>query len=246
MKRTFLFLFMTLLVFGRPVSAQEAGTLTDQEKAEGFELIFNGKDLADWEGDEKLWSVENGEIVGRTGAEGPTKLTYNSFLIWKGKPVENFVLRFDIKLTPKGNSGVQYRSWRVDDPEKPFRVQGYQADFDGSHVHSGILYGEGYRGILCHRGMESVVKDDHKAHPVRTFAQSDDLKKEIKVDQWNSYEVTAREFTFTNRINGHVMSICTDEDKEVRRSSGIIAIQAHIGPPMEVRVKNIRLKRVGE
>ena len=28
--------------------------------------FFNGKDLTGWDGDPKLWSVENGEIVGKS------------------------------------------------------------------------------------------------------------------------------------------------------------------------------------
>ena len=34
-----------------------------EENAKDF---FNGKDLTGWDGDPKLWSVENGEIVGKT------------------------------------------------------------------------------------------------------------------------------------------------------------------------------------
>lgn len=226
--------------FGLSAAAQ----ISEAEKDDGFVSIFNGKDLSEWEGNPSLWRVEDGSIVGQTGDEGPTKLTYNTFLIWKGEPVENFVLRFDIKLTPKGNSGVQYRSWVVDDKERPFRVNGYQADFDGSHAHSGILYGEGFGGILCNRGLETVVEANRKVREVRRFAESADLKKEFKVDDWNSYEITARDFTFTNKINGHVTSICKDEDEKTRKSSGVIAIQAHVGPPMKVELKNLRLKRI--
>jgi hypothetical protein len=34
----------------------------------------------------------------------------------------------------------------------------------------------------------------------------------------------------------------TDEDKEMRRKDGIIALQLHAGPPMKVQFRNIRLK----
>ncbi len=33
---------------------------------EGFKSLFNGKDLSGWEGDDKLWVAENGEIVGKS------------------------------------------------------------------------------------------------------------------------------------------------------------------------------------
>ena len=34
--------------------------------AENAKDFFNGKDLTGWDGDPKLWTVENGEIVGKT------------------------------------------------------------------------------------------------------------------------------------------------------------------------------------
>ncbi len=233
---------LTLLLFFLPAVA--FSQISDEEKAEGFVSIFNGQDLTGWEGSPDIWKAENGAIVGQTGAEGPTKLTYNQFIVWKGGEVDDFVLRFDIKLTNPGNSGMQYRSWMNTDPAKPFSVSGYQADFDGGHTYSGILYGEGFRGILCQRGQETVIGDDHKPKEVRRFAENEALKKEIKIEDWNAYEITAKDFTFTNKINGHVMSVCTDDDKEKRKASGIVAIQAHVGPPMKVEVKNIRVKKL--
>ena len=34
--------------------------------ADNAKDFFNGKDLTGWDGDTKLWKVENGEIVGKT------------------------------------------------------------------------------------------------------------------------------------------------------------------------------------
>ena len=215
-----------------------------QTSEDGFVSLFNGKDLTGWEGNPAIWKVENGAIVGQTAAEGPAFLEYNQFLVWKGGVVDDFVLRFDIKCTNPGNSGMQYRSWMNPDATKPFSVLGYQADFDGAHAHTGILYGEGFRGILCERGLETVLEQGQKKpKEVRRFAENEALKKELKIEEWNTYEVTAKGFTFTNTINGHVMSICTDE-QDVRKSNGILAIQVHKGPPMKVEVKNIRIKKL--
>jgi hypothetical protein len=239
-KKWFVFVGMIVL-FCSPVLVE--AQISDQEKEEGFVSIFNGRDLSEWVGNSDIWSVQDGSIVGQTAAEGAAKLTYNTFLIWQGGEVDHFIFRADIKLTPQGNSGFQYRS-QVRAGDKPYRVNGYQADFDGSHAHSGILYGEGFGGILCERGLETVIETGQKPRTVRRFAENDALKKELKVNDWNSYEITVQNFTFTNKINGHIMSISTDEDKEHRRESGIFAIQAHVGPPMKVEIKNLRLKRL--
>lgn len=218
--------------------------ISDAEKAEGFVPMFNGKDLAEWDGNPNIWSAKDGCIVGQTSAEGDAKLTYNQFLIWKGGDVGDFVFRADIKLSPKGNSGFQYRSRKNTNEKKPYSVNGYQADFDGVHSHSGILYGEGYGGILCQRGAESVIEKGRKPKTIQKIADGNDLKKELKVDDWNAYEITANDFTFTHKINGKTMSISKDEDKEQRRETGIFAIQAHVGPPMKVEIKNLRIKKI--
>lgn len=245
MKKTLVaFCCLVLLVFQQSATFSQ---ITEEERAEGFVSMFNGQDLAGWEGNPAIWRVENGTIVGQTAAEGPAHLTYNQFIIWKGGEVGDFVLRFDIKCTSSGNSGVQFRSWLNPDATKPYSVQGYQADFDGTHAHSGICYGEGFRGILCQRGQETVFEPGQRQpKEIRRFAEDAVLKKELKVEDWNAYEVTAKGFTFTNKINGHVTSIFTDEDTEVRKSNGILAIQSHVGPPMKVEVKNIRIKKLNK
>src|SRR4030095_12214866 len=71
--------------------------------------LFNGKDLSGWEGNPKLWSVQDGAITGRTGEDADTKLKHNTFLVWKAGTVSDFELTFKYRIE-KGNSGVQYRS----------------------------------------------------------------------------------------------------------------------------------------
>src|SRR5262245_15522482 len=96
---------------------------------EGFQSIFNGKDLTGWDGNPKLWSVKDWAIVGKTSAEDPLK--GNTFLIWTGGTTADFELRCSYKVTPNNdknfaNSGIQYRS-KVFDPAG-WVVGGYQAD----------------------------------------------------------------------------------------------------------------------
>ncbi|MDR2172437.1 MAG: DUF1080 domain-containing protein [Planctomycetaceae bacterium] len=239
MKKLVFCLCAIVLFSSSAVNAQ----ISDAERAEGFVSMFNGKDLSEWDGNTDIWSVRDGCIVGQTAAEGAAKLTYNQFIIWKGGDVGDFVFKADIKLSPKGNSGFQYRA-RKNEGNKPYSINGYQADFDGNHTYSGILYGENFGGILCQRGLETIIEKGRKPKTVRKFAESAELKKELKVDDWNSYEIEAKDFSFTHKINGHTMSIAKDDDKERRRDSGIFAIQAHVGPPMKVEIKNLRIKLI--
>jgi len=82
----------------------------EKPDAEGFVRIFNGKDLTGWDGDPRLWSVQDGVLVGEANAENPVS---NSFLIWTGGEVGDFELRFTFRL-PTGNSGMSFRSKIID------------------------------------------------------------------------------------------------------------------------------------
>lgn len=242
-RRLFSFVFVTAVM----TTVCTIAFAEDQQKPDkdGYVSLFDGKTLKGWDGNPDIWSVEDGCIVGQTGKQGDKNhLTYNQFLVYEGDVPENFVLEFDIRLSKDGNSGMQYRSWRDEDKSKPYRVYGYQADFDGSHAHSGIVYGENFRGILAHRGTEAVIGDDHQPKEVKRFAESDDIKAKFKIEDWNHYKVTVKGFHFVQEINGVKTSELTDNDKDVRRSEGVLAVQAHVGPPMKVQLKNIKIKKI--
>src|SRR5688572_2726174 len=72
------------------------------DDAAGFQPIFDGKTLANWDGDATFWRVENGTLVGESTAEKPLK--QNTFIIWSGT-ARDFEVKLDFKLTG-GNSGV--------------------------------------------------------------------------------------------------------------------------------------------
>jgi hypothetical protein len=186
-----------------------------KEKEEGFVALFNGKDLTGWEGDAKLWIVEDGMLVGRSPG-----IAYNDFLATK-KTYGDFVLRLRVRLVEnKGNSGVQFRSKRVPDSHE---VCGYQADI-----------AEGRWGQLY---------DEARRNRVLAEPKPEDLKKALKVGDWNDYEVTAAGPRVTLSINGVKMVDYTEEAKDIPRE-GVIATQVHSGDPMEVQFKDIRIKQV--
>ena len=118
--------------------------------AQNVATFFNGKDLTGWEGDKSLWSVTNGEIVGRTA----TGLKHNEFL--KSQMVlEDFRLVLKIKLVPnKENSGIQFHSERFGD----FEMKGPQADVGAGWW--GKLYEENGRALLSTKPGDGCVKTD--------------------------------------------------------------------------------------
>ena len=50
----------------------------------------------------------------------------------------------------------------------------------------------------------------------------------------------------THILNGRVMSIVIDEDATKRKLAGKIGVQVHVGPPMTIEYRNIRLKTLPE
>jgi hypothetical protein len=213
-------------------------SFTTARAADEPQSIFNEKDLSGWDGDPKVWSVEDGAIVGRTTAKDPIK--NNTFLIWKDGELGDFRLTVEYRIEG-GNSGVQYRS-KVVDPEK-WIVGGYQADIDSKPVYTGILYDERGRAILANRGERVTIGRDGKSMATR-FADADELMKSVKSDGWNEYVIEARGPHLRHTINGKLMSETTDNDAEKSVASGILALQVHQGPPMTVRFRKFRLEKL--
>jgi hypothetical protein len=204
---------------------------------DGFVSIFNGKDLSGWRGDTEYWSVQDGALTATTTEQN--RLTYNTFCIWEGGKPANFQLRLKYRIVG-GNSGVQYRS-RVVDEEK-FVVSGYQADIDSSPRYTGINYEEKARGILAERG-ESVTLTGEKEKGIIRFADAAGLQKHIHAEEWNDYLIVARGRHLQHFINGVLMSETIDNSEKFTES-GIIALQAHAGPPMQVQFKDVALKEI--
>ncbi len=201
-------------------------------------VMFNGKDLSNWEGRSDLWSVEDGAIVARTTDEAP--IDGNTFLIWKGGRPADFELVAEFKIE-SGNSGIQYRSRVVD--EDKFVVSGYQADIDFGNKFAGILYEEKARGILALRGTKVEIRPDGEKQ-VEAFATAEELASGIHPGQWNEFRVVADGNHLTHYINGTKVSETIDRQSDKAAESGVIALQVHRGPAMVVRFKNLVLHPV--
>lgn len=209
---------------------------------EGFQPLFNGEDLTGWDGNPKFWSVDNGEIVGKTTADIPTR--GNTFLIFREHSVDDFELVLEYKLIG-GNSGIQYRSVDLGN----WVVSGYQGDFEAGTTYSGILYHEKGRGILAQRGQVTKVVDGdepgrHRVEVIGSVGDTEDIQSVIKSEDWNEYRIVANGNQFTHIINGRVTAMVIDEHAAGSRKSGVLALQVHAGPPMELRVRNIRLRPI--
>ncbi len=197
---------------------------------EKWTSLFNGKDLKGWvqyNGKAK-YSVENGEIVGRTVPEEP-----NSFLS-TDKLYGDFILELDLKVDVSMNSGIQFRSelndendhCTVTDKHTAKRVHGYQMEIDpSSRAWSGGIYDEARRGWL---------------YPLEYNVAA---KSAFKNNQWNHYKIECIGNNIRTWINGVPCAHIVDD----MTSKGFISLQVHeIQNPkdagQEVRWKNIRIQ----
>ena len=200
------------LLAGLAVAAGPHNVLSDSEEQEGYELLFNGKNLLGWDGDSDLWSVKDGMIVAST--EG-RKLSQNSFLITKAK-FSDFILSADVKLR-NHNTGIQFRSERL--PE--FVIKGYQADA-ARDKWWGSLYGE--------KTGRGVIADGWAGKG----------EKLVKTGDWNRYEIYCKGDHIKLSLNG----VVTVDIQDDMASEGVIALQVHRGPPMQVSFRNLKIKKL--
>ena len=195
--------------------------------------LFNGHSLEGWSGDEKVWSVRDGQIVGST-VDHP--IDANTFLVWQGGNVSDFRLTCQVRLEGN-NSGVQYRS-KLIDPET-WRMAGYQADMHPKPEYIGMLYSEGTgRGIIAERGQRVVVSAE-AGKPEITGQTSPATP--LDLTKWHEYTIVAQGNRLIHKIDGKVTVDVTDNHKE-KASTGLLGLQVHAGPPMTVYFKDIVLQ----
>jgi hypothetical protein len=214
--------------------------------ADGFITLFNGKDLTGWDGLPGFWSVKDGAISGEESKEHQAPQTDLNLAASVADPEKfsDFELHFSWKFTtPDGNSGVQYRS-KIDN-EKNKHCGGYQADFDAKQGYDGSIYDEhgivGGRNTMSNRGQKTHWTAENKRETEPLAESSAELKKAIKVMDWNDAVVVVKGNHITYTINGHLMTEMTD-DSPKGRSNGVIGLQLHHGFVMEVQFKDIKIK----
>jgi hypothetical protein len=206
-----------------------------QSPPEGFVSMFNGKDLSEWAGSDTYWKVENGILTGT--ADGT--LRYNRFIVWKGGSVKNFEWRAKVRITPGGNSGLQYRS--VERPDLgEWVVVGYQCDVVPNRAdYNGMLYEERGRRILAHTGENVIVDPAGQPWVVGAFPV-----KEFKAGEWHDFRVLVEGNHHQHWIDGTQTVNVIDLDEKGRKLDGILGMQVHVGPPMKVEFKDLFLKKL--
>jgi hypothetical protein len=218
----------------------------------GYVSLFDGASLKGWDGNPKIWRVEDGAIVGESTPANPSG---NSYIVNRTVEAHDFTLKFEVKIEGTGGTGLQYRSktgipWRRAIPPnlQPVNLNwmqtGPQADFWPSQIYTGQVYSENTpMGIEAYRGQVVEGAGLGARRLMGTIGDLAELGKLVKQNDWNEYTIIARGPMVLHIVNGQLMAAFVDDDPESSNNwSGNFGIE--IEATTKVSVRNIWLKKI--
>jgi hypothetical protein len=223
----------------------------------GYKQIFDGKSLNGWDADASIWRVEDGIMVGET-LEG--KPRGNNYIVYRGDKTRDFDLKLQMKIEKGGGGGIQYRSvtgipWTRPQPagqppyDLKFMMTGPQADFwfpvtAQTAVFTGQWYSENtMQGILAYRGQVTQALPGQTNRLVATIGDIQALGGYVKVNEWNDYEIIARGGVMMHIMNGRLMAVFIDDNKDsINNQPGLIGFEIE-SQPCKISVRNIWLRK---
>ena len=214
------------------LAAASCGAGSPRPEPSEARALFDGSSLSGWAGDERFWSVRDGVIVGESTAETPCERT--QYLIHEGERFDDFVLEVEVALEG-GNSGVQFRSQRAG-PD----LVGYQADLDAAGDYVGALYEQYGREILARPGERVSIGEDGAREAVPLGIPPPGAL----APGWHRYRIEARGARVLLSVDGRPSAEVIDRERRRRRSSGLIGLQLHAGPPMKVSFRNVTIEEL--
>jgi hypothetical protein len=216
-------------------------TLTEEEKAAGWELLFDGSTLNGWKRFNSdtigpLWSVKDGSIMcdGSGLGEGSGKMGGS---LMTTKTYGNFELVAEWKITPGGNSGILY------------------------HVVEGAQYKHDYETGPEYQVMDDAGWTGGELTPAQKVGSNYDMfeapetKKVMPVGEWNTSRIVYNNGHVEHYLNGE-KTVAFDEGSEDynqryqkskwvgypdwnKSKTGAISLQDH-GAPVYYRSIKIR------
>jgi hypothetical protein len=254
MKPFLSFIFWTTAC-GAAVAADTTGapnTLSAQEKADGWRLLWDGKTTDGWrsaraqEFPKSGWTIKEGELIvnetgGKEAAAGGDIITREKFA--------DFELRVDFKITPGANSGIKYFVQPNLDP-----ITG-----TGAKAATGSAIGLEFQILDDARHPDAKLGRDGN----RTFASLYDLipastaKPAAPLGEWNTARIVAQGRHVEHWLNGRKVLEYERDSAAFRRAvaeskyknipnfgewpDGHILLQEH---GSEVSFRNLKLREL--
>jgi hypothetical protein len=163
-------------------------TLTDQEKTEGWILMFDGESTDGWRGNnmetfpDTGWTVENGTI--RCSDSGMGEAGFGGDILYD-KKFTNFHFKVDWMISEGGNSGIFFLGEEVPDKQIWFTAPEYQIlDNCSNHIDNTL-----------------GVNGNRKAGSLYDLIPPDPQNAKC-ANEWNNAEIIVYEGTVVFRTNG--------------------------------------------
>ncbi len=226
-----------------------AATPIENQNADGFVSLFNGRDLTGWEGDPAVWSVKDGAIVAKVNAGKQN----NFWLVRRGMTVDDFEIRVLCRLeTLLCNAAIGYRAKEYPDLE----MDGYQLDHNVTDDHygreeNGHLYdGDRRRKLLAKTCTQVVAKNVNGQNQLQTVGDTghtqDEVWNSLKKDGWNELTVVVQGNHIIHKINGLKVVDFTDMNEAQRSLSGLLSLKIwRYQNAVRAQFKDIRFKKLG-
>lgn len=213
-------------------AAPEVNSLSPEEKAAGFELLFDGKNLDRWrkyrgEGVPKGWQVADQALVFIPGLEGGDLTTKEQY--------GDFELRLDWRVQAGGNSGIMLRS-------RETRSASYETAIE-CQVLDDAKHGDGKNPLTSAGsayGLYAPVKK--MVNPANTWNHLRVVCKGNAVEHWlNGVKIVSYEVGSADFVERLAKSKFKGWPEFAKYSSGHIVLQDHGDL---VAYKNIRIRKL--
>jgi hypothetical protein len=176
-------------------------------------VLFNGRNLDGWNGNDKLWSVDGAEIVGKNTDE----VKVSTYLMTKQK-FSDFRFTGKVKLVQSEmHSGIAFWGRNAPDKGDPYTYAGHL-----------VMFPSGW-GMYDLFGRGGLPVDGRPAKEVG------------KQHDWNDLEILAQGNRVRVAVNGTAVVDWRDPAPD-RIQDGPLGLQLHSNKvPQEVRFKNLEL-----
>lgn len=211
-------------IYVKELERIEPFKLSNEEKEEGFELLFDGTNMHQWTGNTTDYVVEDGNIV-----IYPSK-SFGGNLYTKDE-FGNFIFRFEFQLTPGANNGL-----------------GIRTPMEGDAAYVGMEL-----QILDNDAPIYSKLKEYQYHG-SVYGIIPALRGYLKpVGEWNYQEVIANGDNIKITLNGTVIlegnlrEATKDGPKDKKSHPGVLNEKGHIGflgHGSVVKFRNIRIRKL--
>jgi len=222
-------------------NAADANVLTAQEKSDGWQLLFDGTTTNGWHtyGKNtigKAWKVEGGTLRLDAASKADWQTAEGGDIV-TAEEFDNFDLRLEWKVAPKGNSGIMF--YVKEDPQYPYPWH------TGPEIQ-----------VLDNAGHPDAKIGKHRAGDLYDLIAAS--KETVKpAGEWNQVRIVANKGKLDSYLNGELVISTTMWDDQWRQliagskfkdmpafgtfQSGRISLQDHGD---NVWFRNIKIKRL--